>query len=266
MALQFEGPPRIQGASGDVTVVHFTGCKVALDEETLDRIHDQLLALADEPGEPDLLLDFGNVEYLTSTALGALVSLHKKLLATGRHLTVGNLNAQVHEVFAVTRLDKLLDLRLAGQEDQPAAQDGQSGSPPGVLVVDDETAVLCVLAARLRSEGFKVWVAGHGHQAIELYQRHRGEIAVVLLDVLMPGMDGPHTLTALQKLCPTVRYCFMTGNPTPYTEEALLQMGAVRVFRKPFAFTEVLDTLDQLASRSPRRRQNRWIDTPWKGV
>jgi anti-anti-sigma factor len=255
-----------EGASGDVTVVHFTGCKVSLDEETLDRIHGQLLALADEPSESDLLLNFGNVEYLSSTALGALVRLHKKLLAGGRHMTVGNLSPQVHEVFAVTRLDKFLDLRLAGQEDEPAAQDGQSGSPPGVLVVDDETAVLCVLAARLRLEGYKVWLAGHGQQAIELYQRHREAIAVVLLDVLMPKLDGPRTLTALQKLCPTVRCCFMTGNLTPSTEEALLQTGAVRVFRKPFAFTEVIDLLDQLAGRSPRRRQDRWIDTPWKGV
>jgi DNA-binding NtrC family response regulator len=89
---------------------------------------------------------------------------------------------------------------------------------------------------------------------------------VVLLEVRMPGMDGPHTLTALQKLCPTVRCCFMTGNPTPYTEEALLQMGAMRVFRKPFAFIEVIDMLIQLASQSPRRRQDRWIETPWKGV
>ena len=85
---------------------------------------------------------------------------------------------------------------------------------------------------------------------------------MVLLEVRMPGMDGPHTLTALQKLCPTVRCCFMTGNLTPYTEEALLRMGAVRVFRKPFAFTEAIDTLHQLACRSPRRRQDRWIATP----
>jgi anti-sigma B factor antagonist len=250
----------------DVTVVHFTGCKVSLDEESLHRIHDQLLALADEPSASELLLDFGNVEYVSSTALGTLVSLHKKLLASGRHMTVGNLSPQIHEVFGVTRLDKFLNLRLAGQEAEPAAKDGQSGSPSGFLVVDDETAVLCVLAARLRIEGFKVWLAGHGHQAIELYQRHLEEIAVVLLDVLMPGIDGPHTLTALQKICPTVQCCFMTGNPTPYTEEALLQMGGVRVFRKPFAFTEVIDTLNQLASRSPRRRQDRGIETPWKGV
>jgi anti-sigma B factor antagonist len=117
-----------EGVSGE-TVVWLTGRKVSLDEEALDRIHDQLLALADEPIESDLLLDFGNVEYVTSTALGTLVSLHKKLLARGRHMTVGNLSPPVYEVFAVTGLDKFLDLRLVGQEHEPAARDGQLGSP-----------------------------------------------------------------------------------------------------------------------------------------
>jgi anti-anti-sigma factor len=266
MNLQQERPPRKTDTTRAVTVVHFTGCPASLDEETLHRIRDQLIALTEERSDSELFLDFGNVEYVSSKALATLVGLHRKLLARGRHLTVGNLSPQVHEVFAVTGLDRLLNLRLAGAGAEPAAQDGPSGSPSGFLVVDDETAVLCVLAARLRIEGFKVWLAGHGHQAIELYQRHREEIAVVLLDVLMPGMDGPHTLTALQKLCPTVRCCFMTGSPTPYTEEGLLQMGAVRVFRKPFAFTDVIDTLNQLARRSPRRRQDRWIATPRKGV
>src|SRR5262245_27065761 len=213
MALQLERPPLEEGASGDVTVVHFTGHQASLDEETLSRIHDPLLALAEEPGGSDLLLDFGNVAYVSSKALGTLVSLHKRLLARGRRLTVSNLSAQVHEVFVVTGLDRFLDLRLAGPGAEPAARDGQSGSPAGVLVENDETAGHCVQAATLRSEGFEVWLAGHGQQAIELYQRHRDEIAVVLLDVRMPGLDGPHTLSALQELCPGVRCCFMTGDP-----------------------------------------------------
>jgi anti-anti-sigma factor len=266
MILQLERPPAQDEVTDDATVIHFTGCQVSLDEESLPRIHDQLLALADEPSDSDLLLDFGNVEHLDSTALGSLVGLHRKLLARGRRLKFGNLTPEVHEVFAATKLDRFLDLRMAAEENEPANQDGQPGAPIGLLVVDDETAVLRVLAARLRMDGYKVWLAGHGHQAVELFQLHRREIAVVLLDVLMPGMDGPRTLAAFQRLCPTVRCCFMAGSPTPYSEEELLQMGAVRVLRKPFAFTDVIETLDELASRSPRRRQHRWIETPWKGV
>jgi anti-anti-sigma factor len=265
MALQPERPTLREDATADVTVAHFTGNKVSLDEETLLGIHDQLLGLADEPGESGLLLDFGNVEYLSSTALETLITLQKKLRATGRHMTIGNVSPQVHEIFAITRLDRFLNVQLAAQEADPAPWDGPLGSPAGILVVDDETAVLYVLATRLRIEGYKVWVAGRGPQAIDLYQRHRGEIDVVLLDVRMPGMDGPHVLTALRDLCPTVRCCFMTGDPTPYTEEGLLQMGAVRVFEKPFVIAEVLDTLTRLVSRPPGPRQERWIELPLHG-
>ncbi|MBI1914143.1 MAG: response regulator [Planctomycetes bacterium] len=262
MASLHEPAPRKAIAAADVTVVHFTGSKTSLHEATIHCIRDELLALADQPGGSDLVLDFSNVTFVSSMALGILVSLHKKLVDGGRHLTVRNLSPHVHEVFAVTRLDKVLDLRRAGQEAEPATDDGRPGSPAGVLVVDDETAVLCVVAARLRHEGFKVWLAGGGHQGIEVYQRHLEEIGVVLLDVQMPGMDGPQTLTVLQKLCPTVRCCFMTGNSVPSTEAGLLERGAVRVFRKPIVFTELIDTLNQLGSRSLRRRQDRWIEIP----
>jgi anti-sigma B factor antagonist len=132
MELKLKRPPMKEGVSRDVTVVCLAGRKISLDEEALNRIHDQLFALADEPSESDLLLDFGNIEYLTSTALGTLVSLHKKLLARGRHMTVGNLSPQVYEVFAVTSLDKFLDLRLVGQENEPVTHDGQFGSPTSI--------------------------------------------------------------------------------------------------------------------------------------
>jgi anti-sigma B factor antagonist len=139
MALKLKRPHMSEGVPGDVTVIRFTGHKVALDDEALDHIHDELLALADGPRESDLVLDFGNIEYLSSTALGTLVCLHKKLLARGRHLTVWNLSPQVHEVFSVTGLDKYLDARLAGQEVEAVADDDQSRSPSGVLVEDDES-------------------------------------------------------------------------------------------------------------------------------
>jgi anti-anti-sigma factor len=105
-----------QDRTRDVTVVRFTGRETSLDEETVQRIRDQLLGLADEQSEAHLFLDFGNVEYLSSTALDTLVTLHKKLFALGRHMIVGNLRPQVHEVFAATRLNELLNLRLAGRE------------------------------------------------------------------------------------------------------------------------------------------------------
>jgi anti-anti-sigma factor len=266
MAVQVQNQPLRQRESGDVIVVHFTGCNVSLDEETTDGIRDQLLALANEPSESDLLFDFGNVDYLSSMMLATLISLHKMLLERGRQMTVANLTPHVHEVFRVTGLDKFLDLRSAEQDAGVASDNGQSSSYPGILIVDDETAVLRVLGARLHVEGFKVWLANSGRRAIELYGRHRDEIDLVLLDVQMPGMNGPHTLAELQSLNPSVPCFFMTGDPTPYTERTLMQMGALQVLQKPFAFTEVIDAFNHLTGRPPRCRRNRWIEIPWKGV
>jgi anti-sigma B factor antagonist len=124
MELQLDHLPRKEGASGSVLMVRFTGGKVLLDEETLCGIRDKLLALADEPSAADVVFDFGNVEYLSSTTLGTLVRLRKKLHARGRRLTIGNLTPQVHEIFAVTRLDRVFDLRFAKQETQPVADVG----------------------------------------------------------------------------------------------------------------------------------------------
>ncbi|HEY8504799.1 MAG TPA: response regulator, partial [Gemmataceae bacterium] len=81
---------------------------------------------------------------------------------------------------------------------------------PGILVVDDEPFVLDVIEHLLRHHGFEVWPAGGGAEALALYQRHRDAVALVLLDVQMPGLDGPQTLRALRALNPDVRCCFMS--------------------------------------------------------
>src|SRR5262245_28560286 len=125
---------------------------------------------------------------------------------------------------------------------------------PGILVVDDDLGVRNMLSAGLWQHGFMVWLAGDGPQALELYRALRAEIDLVVLDVRMPGMDGPLTLTALQRLDPEVRCCFMSGNIGPYTEEELLERGALRVVLKPFRLPEFAQLLWQLVS--PREAEN----------
>lgn len=87
-------------------IVTFTAGQVRLDNV----IATELEGLTDDLGECHLLLDFTNVEYITSVELGTLVSLHKKMEGTGGRLTLFNLNLQVFEVFAVTHLDELLGI------------------------------------------------------------------------------------------------------------------------------------------------------------
>src|SRR3954470_11871134 len=91
---------------------------------------------------------------------------------------------------------------LAGARDQrreePAGTLPAQGRRRGVLVVDDEECVRDVLDAMLRQQGFAVWLAADGWEALEVYRLHLAAIDLVLLDVRMPGLDGPATLTALR--------------------------------------------------------------------
>ena len=103
---------------GDVTVVNFIDRKI-LDEQNIQIIGDQLFGLVDQDGLRKLLLNFGNVEYLSSAALGKLITLNKKLQGVGGRLVLCNIDPQIYEVFEITRLDKFFNIQ---KEEQAALQ------------------------------------------------------------------------------------------------------------------------------------------------
>jgi CheY-like chemotaxis protein len=111
----------------------------------------------------------------------------------------------------------------------------------------------------LERQGFRVWLTNNGPEAIDLYQQHREEIDLVLLDVQMPVLDGPQTLDALRRLDPEVRACFMSGASGRYGSEELWDRGALCLFAKPFRIddlTRILWKLALLLARdTPRQRQ-----------
>src|SRR5947209_6919317 len=100
-------------------------------------------------------------------------------------------------------------------------------SRPGILVVDDEPALRSLLKTVLQRKGFAVWLADGGCAALDIYRERQAAISVVLMDVRMPDLDGPHTLAALQRINPAVACCFMTGYAGEYTPEGLLALGAI---------------------------------------
>jgi DNA-binding response OmpR family regulator len=130
----------------------------------------------------------------------------------------------------------------------PSSRRGRFGRRPGVLVVDDEAAIRRLLKVALQQQGFDVWLAANGEEAQETFGRHGSVIDLVVLDVIMPGPDGPETLAALQQLDSEVRCCFISGFTGQYSEEELLMHGAARVFSKPFRLTELGSALWQMLS------------------
>jgi CheY-like chemotaxis protein len=117
---------------------------------------------------------------------------------------------------------------------------------PGILIADDMGLILTLLKFEFESWGFAVWLAVDGDDALDLYRRNRTEIDLVLLDVDLPGLDGPHTLAALQRIDPNVLACFMRANIDLYADEDLRQRGGNLIFDKPFRTADVVQGLRSL--------------------
>jgi CheY-like chemotaxis protein len=117
---------------------------------------------------------------------------------------------------------------------------------PGVLVVDDEPFIRSMVQWGLERSGFNVFAASTGEEAINLFQTHKKDIAVVLLDVCMPNVDGPQVLEQLQKLNLDVPACFMSADTGMYEPDELLRRGAAQIIAKPFRAVELANILRQL--------------------
>jgi CheY-like chemotaxis protein len=114
---------------------------------------------------------------------------------------------------------------------------------PVILVVEGETAIRRMLELALRRYGLAVRVAATGEEAVEVYRKRYQDIALVLIDVQLPGMDGAATLAAIQQVTPGVRACFMSGSTGKYSTKELLDMGAAHVVMKPFVSLNLLSQL-----------------------
>ncbi len=94
---------------GDATIVRFVDRRI-LDETNIQIIGNQLFGLIDEDARKKIVLDFSNVEYLSSAALGKLITLDKKVKAAKGKLRLCGIRPDIHEVFAITRLDQVFTI------------------------------------------------------------------------------------------------------------------------------------------------------------
>lgn len=104
-----------------------------------------------------------------------------------------------------------------------------------ILYVEDDPDIQTVAALALEVVGgFNVKVCSSGEQALEEAVAYAPDM--ILLDVMMPGMDGPSTLTALRKLpsLEKVPVAFMTAKVQPHEVDQLIALGAENVIAKPF--------------------------------
>jgi anti-anti-sigma factor len=95
---------------GDVTVVRFRDRKI-IDDINIQELGQELFRLIELDNRQKLLLNFSSVDFLSSAALGKLITLHKKMETHDGVMKLSNIRPEIYEVFAITKLNRLFDIQ-----------------------------------------------------------------------------------------------------------------------------------------------------------
>jgi CheY-like chemotaxis protein len=113
-----------------------------------------------------------------------------------------------------------------------------------ILVVDDEAVIQQITQQTLGDYNYKTFVANDGIEAIALYAQYKQQISVVLLDMLMPNMDGLTAIRTLRTMNPNVKIIATSGLPT--NEQKAIKAGADKFLYKPYTAKDLLTTLSDV--------------------
>ena len=111
-----------------------------------------------------------------------------------------------------------------------------------ILLVDDEITMVKYLSKRLIKKGFDISTAYNGLDALELMKESNFD--VVLLDVLMPGMDGIETLREIKRIKPMTEVIMLTGHASVEVGIEGMKAGAFNYIMKPFDPNELITEIN----------------------
>jgi PAS domain S-box-containing protein len=140
----------------------------------------------------------------------------------------------------------------------PAAQTRAPSAPPPtlpepahtpserILIVDDEPLVRDLAKTVLERMGFRVVTAEDGDEALDIYRREANTIDLILLDYIMPRMNGLQVLKELQQLDPQVCVLFSSGYHMDHEVDQLLAAGARAFVAKPYRAQDLVQSIRQV--------------------
>jgi PAS domain S-box-containing protein len=137
-------------------------------------------------------------------------------------------------------------LDIPGTVEASAVQtDLPLGNGELILVVDDEESIREITRGTLETFGYTVLTASDGTEAVALYADRKNEIAVVLTDMMMPFMDGPATIRALQKMNPKIKIIAASGLTAAHKAGESSLEGVEIFLTKPYTAEKLLKALAQ---------------------
>ncbi|MEH2338507.1 hybrid sensor histidine kinase/response regulator [Nostoc sp.] len=124
----------------------------------------------------------------------------------------------------------------------------QRGHGELILVVDDEVAIQEITRTSLEAHNYKTLIASDGMEAIALYVQYRDKISAVLMDIMLPSLDGLTAIRTLLKINPQVRIIASSGLTSDSKLSAVAAIGVNTFLSKPYTVNELLLSLQKVLS------------------
>jgi CheY-like chemotaxis protein len=125
-----------------------------------------------------------------------------------------------------------------------------------ILFAEDEVRQLKLMQRFFEAKGYRVLAAQDGVEAVELYRRHKNEIALVVLDIKMPKLDGWDAFQEMKKDDPELKAIVVTAYPNSEVLSAMERGELHDLFIKPYAVDIFLRRVSELTRSSSSNREN----------
>ncbi len=122
-----------------------------------------------------------------------------------------------------------------------------------ILFVDDEEVISQIGRRLLEKLGYRVLTAGSGPEALEIYRREGGRIDLIILDMIMPGMNGGETFDRLKDINPSITVILSSGYSINGQAKTILERGCRGFLQKPFSLAELSKKVRQVLEEKQRK-------------
>jgi len=211
-------------APGRYVKISVTDTGIGMDEATRDRIFDPFFSTREKARGTGLGL---------ASAYG-IVKNHNGIITVYSELGHG------------TTFNVYLPLSDKDVHIEPPVESDIKRGSERILLVDDEEIIIEVGQALLENLGYRVIVARGGAQAVEVVKSLHGQIDLVILDLIMPGMDGNQTFDSIQQIQPGMPVILSSGYSINGQARDLLSRGCKGFIQKPFSITELSQTIRKM--------------------
>lgn len=115
-----------------------------------------------------------------------------------------------------------------------------------VLIVDDEEMVRSIASQMLEKLGYTVVAAASGAEAIDLFEQDPGRFDLVILDMVMPGIDGSKVFDKVKELDASIKCILSSGYSRDSQANAIMQRGCDAFIQKPFRLQDLSQLIESL--------------------